>query len=146
MSWSKSDKFAVAALIVSIGAAWYSYSVADNARLDAKRQATRSDSILLLDAAQNRLEFFNCHFIALGNPVDDKDPQLKQLVAALDTSRQNLALIDRWDDHEIDSYRAALNVTPASFTKTADELIRKTRANLDEPALAKIDRVCRLDG
>lgn len=146
MSWNKSDTIAVIALLVSIVTAVYSYSVADNARLDSKRQATRADSILLLDAAQSRLGFFNCHFVALGNPVDDNDPQLKLLLAALDKARENLTLIDQWDDHEIDSYRAQLNVTPASFTKTADELIRKARASLSESALAKIDQVCKLDG
>ena len=152
MGWSRSDTIAVIALIASVIAGiasgiagYYSYSVAKDSRLDAKRQATRADAIALLDAAQRKLEFFNCHFIALGKPIQKEDPQLKNLLSELDTARKNISLIDKWEDHELAGYRESLNETPAAFTSVATELTRKARAALSPEELKKIDQVCKID-
>ncbi len=143
MSLNRSDLIASLAVVVSLLAATFSYFASENARLDARRQATRSDAIALLDAVQNRLVLFKCHSWALEQPVDESDPMFKNIVEGLETARSNLSLIDHWKDHQIDAYRTEINTSPASYTSEADQLISGMRAKLSEESLARVDRVCR---
>ena len=144
--WKRSDAIALVALLTAGVGAYFSYSVARTAQLSERRHEVRSEAAQIINAYQEKLSYFNCYFIALGKPIDEKNPQLLSLNAQIDKMRSNLDSLDGFDNDTLDVFQSYLNKIPGKADRDTDSMIREIRAKMSKSQLDGIDSICTLHG